>query len=133
MEPPFKPRQFVWCQFPYMEQPLRPGPKEHVGYVADIRQINGSAHLTVMSIYTTTTQWEPGARASAGHHPCRTGDGSEDEPERLCHGCPEGCLYPGQPRVLPASRRTWKGDRPHSLTAVPPIRSKHLDAVGEAT
>jgi hypothetical protein len=66
MEPPFKPRQFVWCQFPYMEQPLRPGPKEHVGYVADIRQINGSAHLTVMSIYTTTAQWEPGARLPLG-------------------------------------------------------------------
>ncbi|MGZ9190194.1 MAG: hypothetical protein ACXW39_09080, partial [Nitrospira sp.] len=49
-----------------MEKPLRPGPKEHVGYIADIRQINGSAHLTVMSIYTTTTQWEPGTRLPLG-------------------------------------------------------------------
>lgn len=66
MEPPFKPRQFVWCQFPFMEEPLRPGPEEHVGYVADIRRIDGNAHLTVMSIYTTTTPWEPGVKLPLG-------------------------------------------------------------------
>jgi hypothetical protein len=66
MAPPFRPRQFVWCQFPYSEQPLRPGPKEHVGYVADIRQIRGNAHLTVMSLYTTTAPWEPGSPLPPG-------------------------------------------------------------------
>lgn len=66
MSPPFKPRQFVWCQFPFMEEPLRPGPEEHVGYVADIRRINGNAHLTVMSIYTTTTPWQPGVKLPLG-------------------------------------------------------------------
>jgi hypothetical protein len=49
-----------------MEEPLRPGPKEHVGYVADIRQIDGNAHLTVMSLYTTTVPWEPGIRLPPG-------------------------------------------------------------------
>ena len=66
MEAPFKPRQFVWCQFPYIEEPLRPGPQEHVGYVADVRLIDGNAHLTVMSIYTTTTPWESGVQFPPG-------------------------------------------------------------------
>lgn len=66
IEPPFKPRQFVWCQFPFMEEPLRPGPEEHVGYVADIRRIDSNAYLTVMSIYTTTIPWEPGVKLPLG-------------------------------------------------------------------
>src|SRR3546814_933771 len=66
MELPFKPRQFVWCQFPYREEPLRPGPKEHVGYVADVRQLDGNAHMTVMSLYTTTVPWEPDVRLPSG-------------------------------------------------------------------
>jgi hypothetical protein len=66
MEPVFRPRQFVWCRFPYMEEPLRPGPQEHVGYVADIRQIGGNAHFTVMTLYTTTTPWEPDVRLPLG-------------------------------------------------------------------
>lgn len=66
MELPFKVRQFVWCQFPYLEEPLRPGPKEHVAYIADIRQIAGNAHVTVMSIYTTTRPWEPGVQLPLG-------------------------------------------------------------------
>jgi hypothetical protein len=49
-----------------MEEPLRPGPKEHVGYVADIRRINGNPHLTVMSIYTTTTPWDQGITLPPG-------------------------------------------------------------------
>lgn len=63
---PFQARQFVWCQFPYMEEPLRPGPKEHVAYVADIRQIHGKHHLTVMAIYTTTTPWQSGVPLPLG-------------------------------------------------------------------
>lgn len=66
MEPPFKPRQFVWCQFPYMEEPLRPGPKEHVGYIVEVGKVGDNAHLTVMSLYTTTTSWEPGVRFPLG-------------------------------------------------------------------
>jgi hypothetical protein len=66
MEPPFRPRQFVWCRFPYMEDPLRPGPGMHIGYVADVRRIDGNAHFTVMSIYTTTTAWEPGVELPQG-------------------------------------------------------------------
>ncbi|GIK96327.1 MAG: hypothetical protein BroJett029_05360 [Alphaproteobacteria bacterium] len=66
MEPPFTPRQFVWCQFPYIEEPLRPGPDEHIGYVADVRQIRGNSHLTVMSIYTTTAPWAPDTRLPPG-------------------------------------------------------------------
>jgi hypothetical protein len=49
-----------------MDEPLRPGPKEHVGYVADIRSVGGNAHLTVMSIYTTTTPLEPGVKYPLG-------------------------------------------------------------------
>ncbi len=66
MGPPFKPRQFVWCQFPYIEEPLRPGPKERICYVADIRQIHGNAHLIVMSIYTTTVVWDSSTRLPPG-------------------------------------------------------------------
>lgn len=66
MESPFKPRQFVWCQFPFMEEPLRPGPTEHIGYVGDVRRIDGNAHLTVMALYTTTRPWEPGVRLPPG-------------------------------------------------------------------
>lgn len=73
MDLPFRPRQFVWCQFPFMEEPLRPGPVEHVGYVADIRRIDGNPHVTVMSIYTTTTPWQPGARLPLGVIPVEPG------------------------------------------------------------
>jgi len=62
----FQVRQFVWCQFPYLEEPLRPGPKEHVAYVADVRQIRGKAHLTVMAIYTTTSPWQEGVKLPLG-------------------------------------------------------------------
>lgn len=72
MEPPFSPRQFVWCQFPYMEEPLRPGPEEHIGYIADIRQISGNPHFTVMSIYTTTTPWEPEVKLPFGVLPIQS-------------------------------------------------------------
>src|SRR5690554_3449080 len=72
MDAPFGPRQFVWCQFPYMEGPLRPGPEEHIGYIADIRGISGNAHFTVMSIYTTTTPWEPGVRLPLGVIPVQS-------------------------------------------------------------
>lgn len=65
-DPTFRWRQFVWCQFPYAEEPLRPGPKEHVGYIADIRRIEGNTHLTVMSLYTTTTPWRPGTPLPLG-------------------------------------------------------------------
>jgi hypothetical protein len=63
---PFRPGQFVWCRFPYMEAPLRPGPKERVGYVADVGRIGDNLHFTVMALYTTTTPWESGARLPLG-------------------------------------------------------------------
>lgn len=66
MEPPFRPGQFVWCRFPYMEEPLRPGPDEHIGYVADIRRLRGNGYLTVMSVYTTSRPWEPGVQLPPG-------------------------------------------------------------------
>ncbi len=66
MELPLQPRQFVWCQFPYMEEPLRPGPEEHVGYVAEVGRIGSNLHLTVMSLYTTTRPWEPGIQLPLG-------------------------------------------------------------------
>lgn len=58
--PPFAPGQFVWCKFPYFEAPLSPGDKERIVYVADIRQHAGRQVFTVMSLYTTTVQWERG-------------------------------------------------------------------------
>jgi hypothetical protein len=39
---------------------------EHVAYVADVRQIHGKPHLTVMAIYTTTAAWETGVRLPPG-------------------------------------------------------------------
>jgi hypothetical protein len=70
--PPYQTRQFVWCQFPYMEAPLRPGPKEHIGYIADVRRLGANAHLTVMSLYTTTRPWQPGIPLPAGIIPVET-------------------------------------------------------------
>jgi hypothetical protein len=58
-KPPFAPGQFVWCRFPYFEAPLSPGDKERIVYVADVRQLAGRRIFTVMSLYTTTTPWEP--------------------------------------------------------------------------
>ena len=55
-----------------MEAPLRPGPKEHIGYIADIRRLGGNAHLTVMSLYTTTRRWEPGIPLPIGIIPVET-------------------------------------------------------------
>lgn len=59
-KPPFAPGHFVWCRFPYFEAPLSPGDKERIVYVADIRQHAGRQLFTVMSLYTTTAQWERG-------------------------------------------------------------------------
>jgi hypothetical protein len=58
-KPPFAPGQFVWCRFPYFEAPLSPGDKERIVYVADVRQRSGRRIFTVMSLYTTTVQWDP--------------------------------------------------------------------------
>lgn len=49
-----------------MEEPLRPGPKERVAYIADLRRIDGNVHLTVMSLYTTTVPRQPGVRLPLG-------------------------------------------------------------------
>lgn len=65
-EPPFSPGQFVWCRFPYSEAPLSPGDKERIVYVADIRQHSGRRIFTVMSLYTTTVQWDPAAPLPLG-------------------------------------------------------------------
>jgi hypothetical protein len=64
--PPFEPRQFVWCRFPFFEDPLRPGPQEHIAYIVDLREIREHAHLTVMSLYTTTRPWQPGVKLPLG-------------------------------------------------------------------
>ena len=65
-KPPFVPGQFVWCRFPYFEAPLSPGDKERIVYVADVRQKAGQQIFTVMSLYTTTTRWEPGVPLPKG-------------------------------------------------------------------
>jgi hypothetical protein len=41
-----------------LEAPLSPGDKERIVYIADIRQLAGRRIFTVMSLYTTTVQWE---------------------------------------------------------------------------
>ena len=66
MDLPYSSRQFVWCQFPFSEDPLQPGPKEHVGYVADVGQIGENVHYTVMALYTTTSQWKAGENLPLG-------------------------------------------------------------------
>ena len=38
---------------------MSPGDKERIVYVADIRQHSGRRLFTVMSLYTTTVQWDP--------------------------------------------------------------------------
>ncbi len=58
-QPPFLPGQFVWCRFPYSEAALAPGDKERIVYVADIREHAQRKVLTVMSLCTTTSQWDP--------------------------------------------------------------------------
>jgi hypothetical protein len=66
VQTPYKPQQFVWCKFPYIEEPLSPGPKEHVGYVLDIRQLEDSAYITVVLLYTTTAPLTEGAQLPLG-------------------------------------------------------------------
>jgi hypothetical protein len=55
-KPPFQPGQFVWSSFPYDENPLRPGPKEHVAYIADVRKMPDGSLLAVC-FYTTSQAW----------------------------------------------------------------------------
>jgi len=56
--PPYIPGQFVWCLFPFSEEPGEPGLKEHIGYIADIRRKQAS-QMTMMMLYTTSRQWNP--------------------------------------------------------------------------
>ncbi|WP_299440590.1 hypothetical protein [uncultured Rhodospira sp.] len=49
-----------------MEDPVRPGPKERIAYIAEVGRIRGNVHLTVMALYTTTVPWEPDARLPLG-------------------------------------------------------------------
>jgi hypothetical protein len=106
---PFQVRQFVWCQFPYLEEPLRPGPKEHVAYVADIRQLNGKAHLTVMAIYTTTTPWRAGARLPLGVIPIESEIAMKMQQKSFVMDARKIAFIPVDQTFFPRLRATDKG------------------------
>ncbi|MDR3411627.1 MAG: hypothetical protein P4L87_11915 [Formivibrio sp.] len=54
--PPFHPGQFVWCNFPYDENPIRPGPEEHLTYIINVKKLPDGTFLAVC-LYTTSQPW----------------------------------------------------------------------------
>lgn len=109
MAPPYRPRQFVWCQFPYMEEPLRPGPKEHVGYVADIRQIAGNPHLTVMSLDPTSVPWAPGMRLPPGVIPVEPALAAKMNQKGFVMDARKIAFIPLSPAFFPRLTESGKG------------------------
>jgi len=106
---PFQVRQFVWCRFPFIEEPLRPGPSEHVAYVADVRQLHGKPHLTVMAIYTTTTAWEPGARLPLGVLPIGSEIAQKMRQKSFVMDARKVAFVPATPRFFPRLDFSDKG------------------------
>lgn len=66
MSLPYLPRQFVWCRFPFSENPKQPGPDNHIGYILDFAQRQDKINLTIVTLYTTSKILEPGAPVPVG-------------------------------------------------------------------
>ncbi len=107
--PPFRPRQFVWCRFPYSEQPLRPGPTEHIGYVADIGTIAGHLHLTVMALYTTTAPLQPGIKLPLGVIPVERAVAKTMNQSGFVMDARRVAFMPVTPAFFPRLRQPDKG------------------------
>lgn len=56
MSAPYKTGQFVWCNFPYRENPTEPGPVTRVGYVFSVDSKTDPANPAIGVLYTTTSQ-----------------------------------------------------------------------------
>jgi hypothetical protein len=106
---PFQSRQFVWCQFPHMEEPLRPGEREHVGYVADIRQIRDKPYLTVMAVYTTTTPWQSGVRLPLGVIPIESEIAQKMKQRSFVMDARKVAFVPANPNFFPRLETPDKG------------------------
>jgi hypothetical protein len=62
---PVRPGQFIWCNFPYDDKPLSPGPEPHIVYVADVR-INSKDEFVAICIYTSSQPWRKTERPPIG-------------------------------------------------------------------
>jgi hypothetical protein len=102
--PPFVPGQFVWCRFPYFEAPLSPGDKERIVYVADIRQTAGRQIFTVMSLYTTTTPWEPNVPVPLGVIPITAAAASKMNQKPFVIDARKIAFIPGTDEFFPRLR-----------------------------
>lgn len=109
IDPPFARGQFIWCRFPFREAPLRPGPVEHIAYVADIRQLRGKLHLTVMSIYTTTVPWAPGVPLPPGVIPVDTAMAAKMGQRGFVMDCRRIALVPLVETFFPRLRQPDRG------------------------
>jgi|AACY02.2.fsa_nt_gi hypothetical protein len=54
MTTPYTAGQFVWCKFPYRENPTQPGPEVHVGYIAAVDK-RDPKNPVLSVVYTTSS------------------------------------------------------------------------------
>lgn len=54
MTTPYTAGQFVWCKFPYRENPTQPGPEVHVGYIAAVDK-RDPQNPVLSVVYTTSS------------------------------------------------------------------------------
>ncbi|MFZ0693014.1 MAG: hypothetical protein WAN51_02500 [Alphaproteobacteria bacterium] len=109
MTPPFHRGQFVWCMFPYFEEPLKPGPAPHIGYVLDVRRQRGKNHLTVASLYTTTRPWTPGTPIPKGVIPIANKVARRMNQKGFVLDCRRIAFMPLGLEFFPALQRPDKG------------------------
>ena len=61
----FRPGHFVWSNFPYEEDPLKPGPEEHLVYISRLAQLpNGT--IVATCVYTTSRPWNRSEKPPIG-------------------------------------------------------------------
>lgn len=56
MRPPYYAGEFVWCRFPFSENPMEPGDSSNIGYVFAVTE-RGGQYYVVAAIYTTSQPW----------------------------------------------------------------------------
>jgi hypothetical protein len=73
---PLRPGQFIWCNFPYDENPIQPGPEEHLAYVINVKKSTDGTFLAVC-LYTTSQPWRQSERTPIGIVPIE-GDNAKE-------------------------------------------------------
>ncbi len=95
--------------FPYFEEPLKPGPVPHIGYVMDVAQQPGKAYLTVASLYTTTRPWTPGTPIPKGVIPIAKEVARRMNQKGFVLDCRRIAFIPLDLEFFPAIQRQDKG------------------------